>query len=114
MVGTVRRQSCQPIFRWAQGLRRTVLARRPRFKPFAQPLSRPISSKSTLGGVHAMKYIANPVEVEAFKIVTVGPLTMQGSRRLELQNGELVSADSGMLARMSPVVGDYWVIQEDG
>lgn len=62
------------------------------------------------------KYVANPVKVEAFKIVKVHPLADQGGdfRVLELDNGQLVQADKGMLARMIPERGDYWVIQADG
>lgn len=63
-----------------------------------------------------MKYIANPVEVDAFKIVEVGPLADQGGgfRILKLEDGVLVQADKGMMSRMTPEVGDYWVIQADG
>jgi hypothetical protein len=73
-----------------------------------------------------MKYEANPVLVDAHEIVSVGPAfacdTVQrdgtwdkeGSRHLALRNGENVIADAGMLARMAPVPGDYWVRQADG
>lgn len=68
-----------------------------------------------------MKYHANPVEVEAHVIVGVGqpfqdhqPDTDTGGRHLALQNGENVTATPEMLSRMSPVPGDYWVIQPDG
>lgn len=63
-----------------------------------------------------MKYIANPVEVEAFKITKVFPEADQGdfSRILELENGKLFQAEKGMMSRMTPQVGDYWVIQSDG
>jgi hypothetical protein len=63
-----------------------------------------------------MKYRANPVEVEAFAITHVYPVADQGGgfQVLQLEDGNLVQADKGMLARMSPQVGDYWVIQEDG
>lgn len=64
-----------------------------------------------------MKYIANPIEVQAFKIrnlVESVEASEIGHMRLELDNGETVEADAGMLARYRPVVGDYWVIQEDG
>jgi len=62
------------------------------------------------------KYKANPVVVDAFRIAKVGPLADQGGnfRILELENGNLVQADQGMTARMTPTVGDYWVIQSDG
>jgi hypothetical protein len=63
-----------------------------------------------------MKYIANPVEVDAFKITKVNPEADQGdhSRVLKLEDGKHVLADKGMLARMTPTVGDYWVVQSDG
>lgn len=63
-----------------------------------------------------MKYIANPVEVDAFKITHVGPIADRGGdfRILTLEDGKLVQADKEMMARMTPQVGDYWVIQSDG
>lgn len=66
-----------------------------------------------------MKYIANPVEVEAFKIVAVEAwdedlIHEYESRELTLENGEKVKATDQMMARMEPKVGDYWVIQADG
>lgn len=62
------------------------------------------------------KYIANPVEVEAFQLVTVGPVADQSSneRNLKLDNGDWVQAGVEMMSRMTPQVGDYWVIQSDG
>jgi hypothetical protein len=63
-----------------------------------------------------MKYIANPIKVEAFKIAEVYPVADQGGgfQVLKLEDGNLVQADKGMLARMSPQTGDYWVVQSDG
>ena len=63
-----------------------------------------------------MKYIANPVEVDAFVIVKVGPVADRGGdfRILKLEDGKLVQADAGMMSRYTPVEGDYWVIQSDG
>lgn len=66
-----------------------------------------------------MKYQANPVIVDAYKIVSVGePRAHDGiawwSVDLALENGENVTADYKMLARYTPSPGDYWVIQEDG
>jgi hypothetical protein len=60
-----------------------------------------------------MKYVAKPVEVEAFPILEVGPALTLG-RRLVLSTGEIVQADSGMLARYIPEPGDFWVTQSDG
>jgi hypothetical protein len=63
-----------------------------------------------------MKYVGNPVEVDAFKIVSVGPLADRGGnfRILTLEDGKMVQADEGMMSRMTPEVDDYWVIQSDG
>jgi hypothetical protein len=60
-----------------------------------------------------MKYRANPIEVDAFPILEVGPALTQG-RRLVLSTGEIVQANTGMLARYVPQPGDYWVTQDDG
>jgi hypothetical protein len=66
-----------------------------------------------------MKYQANPVIVDAFKIVSVGePSAHDGigwwSVNLALDNGENVTADYKMLARYVPAADDYWVVQSDG
>lgn len=60
-------------------------------------------------------YRANPVEVEAFEIISVAPIkNADGSLNLALANGTNVIAHPDMLARIMPALGDYWVIQEDG
>ena len=61
-----------------------------------------------------MRYQANPVIVEAFRIASVVGVTDNGTFELILDNAEHVGASPGMTARMIPVVGDYWVIQSDG
>jgi hypothetical protein len=64
-----------------------------------------------------MRYQANPVIVEAFKIVKVEltpPAEPPLARHLELEDGCSVIATPEMMSRMEPVVGDYWVIQVDG
>ncbi len=61
-----------------------------------------------------MQYRANPVLVEAHEIVDVSEVDRNGSRSLALRGGQNITADQGMLARMTPVPGDYWVKQEDG
>ena len=61
-----------------------------------------------------MKYIANPVEVEAHKIVGVGENLEDGSVHCALENGENFTATKEMTARMQPVPGDYVVTQADG
>lgn len=61
-----------------------------------------------------MKYVANPVEVDAQIIIEVGPIEGNGSTKLNLQNGDVVTADKGMISRYIPKEGDYWVTQSDG
>ena len=61
-----------------------------------------------------MKYQANPVVVDAEEIVDVGTTQADGSLHLALRNGENFTADAGMVARISPKLGDYWVKQSDG
>ena len=56
-----------------------------------------------------MKYVANPVIVDAYKIKEISKY-----RGLHLENGEYVTATKEMISRIAPKVGDYWVIQEDG
>ena len=62
-----------------------------------------------------MKYRANPVEVDAEKILAVvSQATDEHPMILKLESGKLWSPNAGMLARMTPVVGDYVVTQSDG
>lgn len=61
-----------------------------------------------------MKYTANPVMVDAFKIVSVGEVLEDGSVHVALDDGNNAIADKGMTARMAPKPGDYWVVQADG
>ena len=60
-----------------------------------------------------MKYVANPIEVDAFRITHVLEEGLDGVV-LRLEDGRQVTADSDMTARMTPVPGDYWVVQSDG
>ena len=61
-----------------------------------------------------MKYIANPVEVTAFKIEKLLGRLPSGDHSLRLDSGEEVIATKEMCSRMDPSIGDYWVIQSDG
>ncbi len=54
-----------------------------------------------------MKYQANPVIVDAFKIVSNDRLCLQ------LDDGRDFYPTIEMLARITPQIGDYLVIQED-
>lgn len=63
-----------------------------------------------------MKYRAKPVIVDAFTIIEITP-ALDGEllyHRLQLDNFQFVRADGPMLARMTPKIGDYWVVQSDG
>ena len=61
-----------------------------------------------------MTYRAKPVEVEAFEIGHVGPEMVNGNRIVKLIGAGTAVATPEMLARYTPVEGDYWVIQGDG
>ena len=61
-----------------------------------------------------MKYIANPVEVDAEIIISVGPVKGDGSIELVLQGGKKFHATQGMVVRYIPQEGDYVVTQADG
>jgi hypothetical protein len=61
-----------------------------------------------------LKYIANPVEVEAFKIVSVGTQREDGETPFCTDDGKNRMADHGMTARYLMEPGDYLVIQSDG
>jgi hypothetical protein len=67
-------------------------------------------------------HIANPVSVQATRILDVTDVTdrSEGSDQsspdlmLRLEDGRNFKADAGMTARYTPVPGDYVVTQEDG
>lgn len=61
----------------------------------------------------SMRYIANPVEVNAEKIVAVHPLS-DGSTNVLVDHNRVVNLEPGMTARYHPVIGDYVVTQSDG
>lgn len=63
-----------------------------------------------------MKYIANPVEVDAYRIVSIIPRPDGAAEGLilKLENGDAVQPKPEMMSRITPAVGDYWVIQSDG
>jgi len=61
-----------------------------------------------------MKYIANPVEVDAFKIFGIDIKIGDPNIYLLLENGEKVIATPEMTSRYIPKLNDYWVIQSDG
>ena len=64
------------------------------------------------------KYIANPVEVDAFEIVAVfmHPAVEDISRGLDLKlsDGSVEHVTPEMCSRYVPVIGDYYVVQSDG
>lgn len=55
-----------------------------------------------------MRYRANPIVVEAYRIRQLLGET------LILENGDHVVPTKAMKARIEPKVGDFWVIQSDG
>lgn len=75
-----------------------------------------------------MEYVANPVEVDAFRITAIeecprptiselNAILNEGKQPLEgliltLEDGQKVNATPEMTARMLPTTGDYWVIQK--
>lgn len=64
-----------------------------------------------------MKYKANPVIVDAFTIVsieTVPDADPPLRRRIATDDGQNREATPEMQSRYIPLVGDYWVIQDDG
>jgi hypothetical protein len=67
-----------------------------------------------------MRYQALPVIVDAFEIEEVlpGPEAVRkdcaSGVQCRLSSGLTLIATAEMLARYSPVVGDYWVVQADG
>jgi len=68
------------------------------------------------GGCYAweVQYRANPVTVEAWEIVGLRWIdSSRGDMDLELSDGAKVVATAEMTARYTPVLGDYWVRQED-
>lgn len=62
-----------------------------------------------------MKYIANPVEVDAFAITDIGDnLGPNFGREVKVDDGSTRLITPEQMARMTPAVGDYFVIQSDG
>lgn len=61
-----------------------------------------------------MKYQANPVIVDAYKIVSVGQPGHEAGIACALDNGENAIATPEMTARYIPKADDYWVVQSDG
>ena len=61
-----------------------------------------------------MKYIANPVEVDAYRIKEILGQHEDEGVKLLLENNTKVLVTRAMIARMAPQVGGYWVIQSDG
>ena len=61
-----------------------------------------------------MKYRANPVIVDAAKILIVHEADFVGNRNLTLDDGRKVTVYPAMLSRITPAEGDYYVMQEDG
>lgn len=64
---------------------------------------------------HFSSYVAKPVIVHASQITAVDEPEVDGQRLITLAGGGVKIAAPGMMARMIPTVGDYWVIvPQDG
>ena len=65
-----------------------------------------------------MKYQANPVIVDAVKIVDLGQPSsacgVYGFCHVATEDGQNRLGTPEIVSRMTPVPGDYWVIQSDG
>lgn len=61
-----------------------------------------------------MKYQANPVVVDASRIVAVKRALPSGHVGLELEHGGWHLATPEQMSRMKPSVGDFVVMQSDG
>lgn len=55
------------------------------------------------------QYVCNPITVDAFRILSVGPLNDDGTRYLALDNGENYICEPGKMSRMTPKEDDYLV-----
>lgn len=60
----------------------------------------------------AKRYVANPIMVTASQIAHVGELNVDATRFIGLDDGTVKVASPGMLARILPQAGDYWVTQQ--
>ncbi|HWJ41725.1 MAG TPA: hypothetical protein VNT29_11340 [Candidatus Limnocylindrales bacterium] len=60
-----------------------------------------------------MKFIANPVTVDAFVIEKVGDVEESGKRMIDCSENKRFFATPEMLARIEPKPGDYFVVQSD-
>lgn len=89
----------------------------------SQAIQEPEAQKKTDGGENSLtgsnrsphKYRSRPIEINAYEIVGVAKdKNADGSLNIALSNGNNAMANAGMLARITPVVGDYWVVQPDG
>lgn len=60
-----------------------------------------------------MKYIANPVEVDAHKITAIA-IREESGLPLKVEEIGQYFATNEMLSRIFPEIGDYLVIQSDG
>lgn len=61
-----------------------------------------------------MRYVGNPVQVDAWRIIAVTEAADGVSLVLTLEDHRCVLASPEMTARYVPKPGDFWVVQEDG
>lgn len=76
----------------------------------------PTDSASGSEPSHFSSYRGKPITVHASEITAVGEAGADGSRSITLTGGGVKIAAAGMMSRMVPVEGDYWVMvpQDDG
>ena len=60
-----------------------------------------------------MKYVANPVIVDAFKITRV-KTDEYNVYHVKTEDEVWRTPTNEMMSRFKPTIDDYWVIQEDG
>ena len=61
------------------------------------------------------KYVANPVEVEAFEIESMRVVDSDGGHEITLKDSfEKRYLEAGAFSRFKPAPGDYYVVQSDG
>ncbi len=66
------------------------------------------------------KYVYKPIRVRGFKIIEIYKDNIEfyddgtPAMQLTLENGDVKVTQQGMCSRITPKIGDYWVIQPDG
>lgn len=67
-----------------------------------------------------MRYVANPIETDAWVIEKIyegripNPKDAMAVHLKDRPSGPIVGLTHAMISRYTPVVGDYYIVQEDG